>query len=181
MGRRQDRKNTRKISQATGRSTVYFPHDTHSDDSARPSVAAFLPRRAASAWPAPPLRSTLNETPRNLRRRRGSALIGASLLGGFGSTHSADLTVKLTGDQEVPAVTTSATGTGTIVIKSDKSVSGSITTVGIEETMAHIHLAPSGTNRPPIVALVKTSENVWSVPDGSVLTIQKLQRGQSLR
>jgi len=42
MGRRQDRKNTRKISQATGRSTVYFPRDTHSDDSARPSVAAFF-------------------------------------------------------------------------------------------------------------------------------------------
>lgn len=110
------------------------------------------------------------KTPRNPRRRRGSALIGALLLGGFGSTHSADLTVKLTGDQEVPAVTTSATGTGTIVIKSDKSVSGSITTVGIEGTMAHIHLAPPGTHGPPIVALVKTSANVWSVPDGSVLT-----------
>ncbi len=70
----------------------------------------------------------------------------------------------------MPVATTSATGTGTIVIQSDKSVSGLITTVGIEGTMAHIHLAPSGTSGPPIVALVKTSENVWSVPDTSVLT-----------
>jgi hypothetical protein len=47
--------------------------------------------------------------------------------------------VKLTGDQEVPPVKTAASGSGTIVISSDKSVSGSITTSGIEGTVAHIH------------------------------------------
>ena len=36
--------------------------------------------------------------------------------------------------------------------------------------MAHIHLAPPGTNGPPIITLVKTSETVWSVPDGAMLT-----------
>jgi hypothetical protein len=108
--------------------------------------------------------------PRSVRRFQSSALLGALLFGASGSALSADLTVKLTGDQEVPAVTTSATGTGTIVIKADKSVSGSITTAGIEGTMAHIHLAPPGTNGPPIITLVKKSENVWSVPDGAMLT-----------
>ena len=108
--------------------------------------------------------------PRSVRRFQSSALLGALLFGALGSALSADLTVKLTGDQEVPAVTTSATGTGTIVIKADKSVSGSITTVGIEGTMAHIHLAPPGTNGPPIITLVKKSENVWSVPNGAMLT-----------
>lgn len=107
--------------------------------------------------------------------RYSSVLLGALLVGGFGSALSADLTVKLSGDQEVPAVSTTATGTGTIVIKPDKSVSGSITTVGIEATMAHIHLAPPGTNGPPIISLVKTSENVWSVPQGSTLTDDQLK------
>jgi hypothetical protein len=108
--------------------------------------------------------------PSSARRFQTSALVGALLLGGLGSALSADFTVKLTGAQEVPAVTTAATGTGTIIIKPNKSVSGSITTVGIEGTMAHIHLAPPGTNGPPIITLVKTSENVWSVPPGAMLT-----------
>jgi hypothetical protein len=106
---------------------------------------------------------------RTAQRFQSLALVGL-LLGGIASAVSADITVKLTGDQEVPPVTTSATGSGTIVIKPDKSVSGSITTVGIQGTMAHIHLAPLGTNGPPIITLVKTSETVWSVPDGAMLT-----------
>jgi hypothetical protein len=106
---------------------------------------------------------------RTARRFQTLALVGL-LLGGFGSTLSADLTVKLTGDQKVPPVTTSATGTGTIAVKPDKSLSGSITTVRIQGTMAHIHLAPPETNGPPVITLVKTSETVWSVPDGAMLT-----------
>ena len=107
---------------------------------------------------------------RTARRFQSPTLVGVLLLIGLGSALSADLTVKLTGGQEVPPVTTSATGTGTILIKPDKSVTGSITTVGIQGTMAHIHLAPPGTNGPPIITLVKTSETVWSVPDGAMLT-----------
>jgi hypothetical protein len=99
-----------------------------------------------------------------------SVLVAASLVTAIGSVLAADVSVKLTGDQEVPAVTTSATGAGTIVIKSDKSVTGTIKTVGIEGTMAHIHLAAPGTNGPPIITLTKTSANVWSVPEGSRLT-----------
>src|SRR6266436_1728412 len=47
--------------------------------------------------------------------------------------------VKLTGDEEVPPVKTAASGSGSIVISSDKSVSGSITTSDVEGTAAHIH------------------------------------------
>jgi hypothetical protein len=49
--------------------------------------------------------------------------------------------VKLTGDQEVPPVQTQASGSGTIRVNADKSVSGSITTKGIKATAAHIHEA----------------------------------------
>jgi len=86
------------------------------------------------------------------------------------TAQSADIAVKLTGDQEVPAVASSATGVGTIVIKSDKSVSGSIKTAGIEGTVAHIHLGEPGKNGPPIITLTKTADNTWSVPAGAQLT-----------
>jgi hypothetical protein len=51
----------------------------------------------------------------------------------------------------------------------DQSVSGSITTQGINGTMAHIHEAAPGTNGAVIVALTRTSDNVWSVPPGARL------------
>ncbi|MDP9010892.1 MAG: CHRD domain-containing protein [Pseudomonadota bacterium] len=98
------------------------------------------------------------------------ALAAVFAVGGLSTAHAADIAVKLTGDQEVPAVTSVAAGVGTIVIKNDKSVSGSIKTTGIEATMAHIHLAEPGKNGPPIIPLNKTAENTWSVPEGAKLT-----------
>jgi CHRD domain len=97
------------------------------------------------------------------------ALIAALSTAGA-AAQSADVSVKLTGDQEVPAVTSSATGVGTLVIKSDKSVSGSIKTTGIDGTMAHVHLGEPGKNGPPIITLTKTADNTWSVPAGAQLT-----------
>jgi hypothetical protein len=78
--------------------------------------------------------------------------------------------VKLTGDQEVPPVKTTALGTGTLVISSDKSVSGSITTTGVEGTAAHIHEGPAGKNGPVIIPFTKGSGNTWSVAPGAKLT-----------
>jgi len=98
------------------------------------------------------------------------ALAAGFAVGAFSTATAADIAVKLTGDQEVPAVTSAATGVGTIVIKNDKSVSGSIKTSGIEGTLAHIHLAEPGKNGPPIITLNKTADNTWSVPEGSKLT-----------
>ncbi len=78
--------------------------------------------------------------------------------------------VMLSGNQEVPPVTTAATGTGTIMIGMDMSVSGSVTTTGIAGVAAHIHEGAMGANGPVIVPLTKTSDNVWSVPAGAKLT-----------
>jgi hypothetical protein len=83
---------------------------------------------------------------------------------------AADSKVTLSGSEEVPAVSTSATGTGTITIKDDKTVTGSVTTKNIVGVAAHIHLAPAGKNGPPVITLTKTSDNEWSVPEGSKLT-----------
>lgn len=102
----------------------------------------------------------------NLRRAAVAALLAAS----FGVANAADVTVILTGDQEVPAVATAAKGTGKITIAADKSVSGTITTTGITGTMAHIHKGALGKNGPPIITLEKGADGSWSVPSGSKLT-----------
>ena len=89
---------------------------------------------------------------------------------------SAGVKVKLTGDQEVPPVKTAASGSGTIVISSDKSVSGSVTTTGLEGTVAHIHDSVPGQtmcgakNGPVIIPLTKGPDNTWSAPAGAKLT-----------
>jgi hypothetical protein len=92
------------------------------------------------------------------------------LVAGSASVLAADLKVKLVGAEETPPVTTSATGTGTITIAADKSVSGTIKTTGIEGTVAHIHVGAPGQSGPPIITLDKGADGVWSVPPGSTLT-----------
>ncbi len=72
--------------------------------------------------------------------------------------------VMLSGNQEVPPVSTAATGSGIITVLMDRSVSGSVTTSGVAGSAAHIHLAAPGQNGPVIVPLNKTGDNVWSVP-----------------
>ena len=72
--------------------------------------------------------------------------------------------VILSGDQEVPPVTTTATGSGTIKVLNDRSVSGSVTTSGVAGTAAHIHMGAKGKDGPVIVPLNKAGENIWSVP-----------------
>ena len=96
----------------------------------------------------------------------------ATLLAASLSLASAkDVKITLTGDQEVPAVTTDAKGEGKITIGTDKTVSGKVTTTGIEGTMGHIHQgAAPGENGPPIITLEKAADGSWAVPAGSKLT-----------
>lgn len=102
----------------------------------------------------------------NLQIALVAVLLGASV----GLAGAKELKVTLTGKQEVPPVTTAAKATGEITIKADKSVTGKLTTKGIEGTMAHIHMAAPGKNGPPIITLEKGSDGSWTVPEGSKLT-----------
>lgn len=90
--------------------------------------------------------------------------------GYWGSALSDDIKVALSGDQEIPPVTTSASGTGTITVGADKSVSGSVTISGMSVTVAHVHEAAAGKNGPIIFPLTNASDNVWTVPAGAKLT-----------
>ena len=78
--------------------------------------------------------------------------------------------ISLSGAQEVPPVSTAASGKSTIKIASDKSVSGMVQTSGIAATAAHIHEAPMGANGPVIIPLTKTPDGNFSVPENAKLT-----------
>ncbi len=108
-----------------------------------------------------------------LNRPGVPCIIAAAVLvlaGYSGVVFGGEVKVTLSGAQEVPAVGTSATGSGTITIKADRSVSGSVTTTGVAGTMAHIHIAAAGKNGPVIVPLTKSGANTWSVSPGAKLT-----------
>jgi hypothetical protein len=83
---------------------------------------------------------------------------------------ASDSTPTLTGAEEVPPVNTQASGVSRIAVIGDKTVIGTVEISNLNATAAHIHQAPRGQNGPVIIPLVKTGENVWSVPGNTVLT-----------
>ncbi len=76
------------------------------------------------------------------------------------------MTFELTGDQQVPAVTTSASGDGyALVNTTDYGMEVRIVTDGIVgANAAHIHSAPRGENGPVLAALIQdvTDETKWA-------------------
>ncbi|MDB5866094.1 MAG: hypothetical protein JWO70_3900 [Betaproteobacteria bacterium] len=103
--------------------------------------------------------------------KRSSVFIAALVLAGCASM-GGDRSVRstLSGAEQVPPVKTSATGTGTVTVAEDKSVTARITTQGINGTAAHIHEGAAGSNGPVIVPLEKTGDNEWSSKPGQKLT-----------
>ncbi len=98
------------------------------------------------------------------------ALIAGTLAGGIGFATAGDIKVNLSGDQEVPPVQTTASGSGMITVEDDRSVKGKITTSDLKGTGAHIHEGAVGKNGPDIITLKKSSDNEWSVPGDAKLT-----------
>jgi hypothetical protein len=77
----------------------------------------------------------------------------------------------MSGDQEVPPVTTGAIGSGSFTLNPvSRRITGSLTVDGMTATSAHIHSASAGANGDVIVNLVQTSPGTWSVPDGTTLS-----------
>src|SRR5690606_31736252 len=104
---------------------------------------------------------------------RSAAIVGVATASGFVAAH--DVKIKLSGAEEVPPVTTSATGSGTIKIGDDGSVSGSVKIDGVDGVAAHIHQAPIGQSGPPIITLIKGEGGSWNVPAGSKLTPEQYE------
>lgn len=93
-----------------------------------------------------------------------------SSMGGTGGGIIEKTSAALTGAQEVPPVSTSASGRSTISVASDRTVSGAVIVTGMEPTVAHIHQGAKGSNGPVILPLVKTAPTTFSVPAGTKLT-----------
>src|SRR3954463_3388062 len=81
-----------------------------------------------------------------------------------------EVKIHLSGQDEVPPVATSASGGGTITIKDDKTISGSVSTSGIKGTVAHIHVGAPGNNGPVMLPLTRKGDSDWQVPMGAKLT-----------
>jgi len=112
-------------------------------------------------------------------------LAGVALLAACSTAPPSNKTV-LTGEKEVPPLTTTATGLSDISVRTGKcpsagsssdcnNIVGTVQTTGVNATAAHIHQAPVGQNGPVIITLVKTGNDVWSVPVGTVLTDAQYQ------
>jgi len=134
------------------------------------SVSEGLGRRH---WPG--FDQLMEEQMKSIMRKTGIALAGLTLaagvlVAGTGLATAGTTQVTLSGSQEVPPVQTSATGKGAITVNDDKSVSGSVTTMGVKGTMAHIHGAEPRKNGGVAIPLEKKSDNEWAVPAGAKLT-----------
>lgn len=82
--------------------------------------------------------------------------------------------VSLTGAEEVPPVSVPGSGKGSFTIADDGSVKGSVTTTGVQGTMAHIHIGARGQNGPVIVPLTKNGDT-YTAPAGAKLTDAQMQ------
>lgn len=112
---------------------------------------------------------------KNWSHDRGAQLVRGTLLAisMFAvslTVHAEDVKVTLSGAEEVPAVNTAAKGEGTITVGKDGSVTGKVTTTGVEGVAAHIHHAEPGKNGPPVITLVKGDGGTWTTPSGAKLT-----------
>jgi hypothetical protein len=111
-----------------------------------------------------------------MTKARKSILAAAIVaIGACGSAvFAADVKVMLGGANEVPPVTTSASGEGTISIADDGAVSGSVMTKGIQATAAHIHVGAPGKNGPVAVPFTKDGDT-FKAPAGAKLNADQMK------
>lgn len=110
---------------------------------------------------------TSQRTQKLLQRVAPFALL---LLAAAGLHAQQPMAIMLKGGAEVPAVTTSATGTGQITVLPDFTVSGSIKVSGLIPTVAHIHEGASGKNGTAIITLNQTAPDSFTIPAAALLT-----------
>ena len=87
---------------------------------------------------------------------------------------SGAMKVTLSGSQEVPPANTQGSGSGSFRVAEDGTISGSVTTTGVQGTMAHIHQGAKGQNGPVIVPLTKSGDT-YTVPEGRKLTPAQME------
>jgi hypothetical protein len=92
----------------------------------------------------------------------------SNMMGGDGKP--AGEKVNLYGSNEVPAVTSSASGSGMVTVNSDRTVVARIVVVDMTPTAAHIHQGAPGSNGPVIVPFVKQGDSTFVAAEGAKMT-----------
>ena len=77
--------------------------------------------------------------------------------------------VQLSGANEVPPVTSSASGSGNVTVGADCTVQARITVTGMQATAAHIHAGAAGMNGKVIVPFTKEGSDTFVAPPGAKL------------
>ena len=96
-----------------------------------------------------------------------------------GDHKSMSESVSLAGSNEVPPVTSPASGSGTVSVATDCSVTARITVSGMTPTAAHIHMAEPGKNGGVIVPFVKQGEDTFVAPPGAKLNEEQCRAYKS--
>lgn len=86
---------------------------------------------------------------------------------------SSAVSVKLSGDEEVPPVSTQGKGSGSFRVAEDGTLTGSVKTENVAGTMAHIHTGAKGQNGPVTIPLTKEGDT-YTVPAGRKLTAEQM-------
>jgi hypothetical protein len=117
-----------------------------------------------------------------------AALVAAALLAGCGMMEKSsssygsapaparmpgDERLTLSGSEEVPPSGSSASGTGSVVVAADCSVTANITVTGMTATASHIHQGAAGANGGVIVPFIKTTDNTFIAPAGAKMTAEQ--------
>ena len=98
----------------------------------------------------------------------GLALGGCNTMHNImGGEKSGAQQVSLSGANVVPPVSSGASGTGTVTVGSDCSVTANITVSGMKPTAAHIHQGKAGENGPVIVPFTKQGDNTFVAAPGA--------------
>ena len=74
----------------------------------------------------------------------------------------------------MPPVPVPGSGSGSFTIGEDGTVSGSVTTIGVQGIAAHIHIGARGTNGPVIIPFTKSGD-AYSAPAGAKLNDAQMQ------
>jgi mono/diheme cytochrome c family protein len=114
--------------------------------------------------------------------KAGAYYLNAHTAGAPGGEIRGQLTQQLrfaalSGANEVPAVTTTASGTGVLALDTATGqVRGFVKTTGITATAAHIHEGATGVVGPVIIPLAETpaGSGFWIVPAGQTLTASQI-------
>jgi len=111
----------------------------------------------------------------NLYGRIGATVVTAGVAALAGCSTMSNIMhggqqVALSGSNEVPPVSTMASGSGTVTVNTDCTLTARIEASGMTATAAHIHQGAVGSNGPVIVPFTKAGDNTFVAPEGAKMT-----------